>query len=167
MSAIVILLVPLVAALLVCIPLGKRWVPGVTVVSCLADLILIARLARRVVGRPPDQLLDPAWSKWIAVDGLSALILLLVALVATAAAVYSVGYMAHEYPAAKKLRLYHANFNLFIFSMLAIPVLAEPTLVCIGTRPTFVPRPIKISKNAACRRIGGIRGAAVTSPAQV
>ena len=31
----------------------------------------------------------------------------------------------------KKLRLYHANYNLFIFSMLAIPVLAEPTLVWI------------------------------------
>ena len=132
MSVIVILLLPLVAALLVCIPLGKRWVPGVTVVSCLADLILIARLARRVVaGRAPDELLDPAWSKWIAVDGLSALILLLVALVATTAAIYSVGYVAHEYPASKKLRLYHANYNLFIFSMLAIPVLAEPTLVWI------------------------------------
>ena len=32
---------------------------------------------------------------------------------------------------AKKLRLYYANYNLFIFSMLAIPVLAEPTLVWI------------------------------------
>ena len=48
-SVIVILLLPLVAALLVCIPLGRRWVPGVTVVSCLADLILVARLAWQVV----------------------------------------------------------------------------------------------------------------------
>ena len=31
----------------------------------------------------------------------------------------------------KRLRLYHANYNLFVFSMLAIPVLAEPTLVWI------------------------------------
>ena len=103
MSVIVILLVPLVAALLVCIPLGKRWVPGVTVVSCLADLILIARLARQVVaGHAPGELLDAAWSKWIAVDGLSALILLLIALVATTAAIYSVGYMAHENLDAEK-----------------------------------------------------------------
>ena len=49
MSVIVILLLPLVAALLVCIPFGKRWVPGVTVVSCLAVLILVARLAWQVV----------------------------------------------------------------------------------------------------------------------
>jgi hydrogenase-4 component F len=131
-SVIVILLLPIVAALLVCIPWGKRWVPGVTVVSCLGNLILITRLARQVVmGRVPGDLLEPAWSKWIVVDGLSALILLLIALVGTTAAIYSVGYMAHENLTPKKLRLYHANYNLFIFSMLAIPVLAEPTLVWI------------------------------------
>ena len=132
MSVIVILLAPLVAALLVCIPFGTRWVPGVTLVSCLADLILTARLALQVVaGHAPGELLDASWSKWIAVDGLSALMLLLIALVGTTAAVYSVGYMALEDLAAKKLRLYHANYNLFIFSMLAIPLLAEPTLVWI------------------------------------
>ena len=47
------------------------------------------------------------------------------------AAIYSVGYMAHSNLDGRKLRLYHANYNLFIFSMLAIPVLAEPTLVWI------------------------------------
>ncbi|MFZ1099062.1 MAG: proton-conducting transporter membrane subunit [Steroidobacteraceae bacterium] len=132
MSVIVILLLPLAAALLVCIPFGKRWVPGVTVVFCLADLILAGRLARQVVtGAVPAQLLAPAWSKWLAVDGLSALILLLIAFVGSTAAIYSVGYLAHSNPDSKKLRLYHANYNLFIFSMLAIPVLAEPALVWI------------------------------------
>ncbi len=132
MSVIIILLLPLVAAVLVCVPLGRRWIPGVTVVSCVADLILVARLARLVVARNvPGELLAPAWSKWIAVDGLSALILLLIALVGTTAAIYSVGYMGHGGLTSKKLRLYHANYNLFIFSMLAIPVLAEPTLVWI------------------------------------
>lgn len=132
MSVIVILLLPVVAAVLVCAPFGRRWAPGVTVVICLANLILVARLVWHVVaGSPPADLLDPAWSKWIAVDGLSALILLLIALVATTAAIYSVGYMAHGNPKPGKLRLYYANYNLFIFSMLAIPVLAEPTLVWI------------------------------------
>jgi hydrogenase-4 component F len=131
-SVIVILLLPLAAALLVCIPFGKRWVPGVTVVFCLADLILIGRLARQVVtGGVPAQLLEPAWSRWLAVDGLSALILLLIAFVASTAAIYSVGYLAQSNLDGKKLRLYHANYNLFIFSMLAIPVLAEPALVWI------------------------------------
>ncbi|MFZ1908249.1 MAG: proton-conducting transporter membrane subunit, partial [Burkholderiales bacterium] len=67
----------------------------------------------------------------IAVDGLSALILVLIAFVATTAAVYSIGYMAHGEMTPGKLRLYHANYNLFVFSMLAIPLLAEPTLVWI------------------------------------
>ena len=132
MSVIVILLLPLVATLLVCVPLGKRWVPGVTAAFCLVDLILVARLAWQVVaGIVPADLRDPAWSKWIAVDGLSALILLLIALIGATAAIYSIGYMGREDPEPKKLRLYHANYNLFIFSMLAIPVLAEPTLVWI------------------------------------
>lgn len=132
MSVIVILLLPLIATLLVCVPLGKRWVSGVTVVFCLADLILVVRLAWLVVaGMAPAELRDAAWSKWIAVDGLSALILLLIALIGTTAAIYSVGYMVHESPEPKRLRIYHANYNLFIFSMLAIPVLAEPTLVWI------------------------------------
>ena len=132
MSAIVILLLPLIATVLVCIPLGKRWVPGVTVVFSLANLILIGRLAWQVAaGSPPAELLDPAWSKWIAVDGLSALILLLIGLIGTTAAIYSVGYMAHGHLKPGKLRLYYANYNLFVFSMLAIPLLAEPTLVWI------------------------------------
>jgi hydrogenase-4 component F len=131
-SVIVILLLPLAAALLTCIPFGRRWVAGVTVTSCLAGLVLVALLVRQVVaGRAPGELPGAAWSAWIAVDGLSALILLLIALVAATAAIYSVGYMAHGNITPKKLRLYHANYNLFIFSMLAIPVLAEPTLVWI------------------------------------
>ena len=132
MSVIVILLLPLIATLLVCLPLGKRWMSGVTVAFCLANLILVVRLAWQVVaGVPPAELTGDGWSRWIAVDGLSALILLLIALVATTAAIYSVGYMAHEELRPKKLRLYYVNYNLFIFSMLAIPVSAEPTLVWI------------------------------------
>ena len=53
MSVIVILLLPLAAALLVCIPFGKRWVPGVTVVFCLADLILVGRVAHQLVSWCP------------------------------------------------------------------------------------------------------------------
>jgi hydrogenase-4 component F len=131
-SVVLILILPLAAALLVCVPFGRRWVPGVTVVASLAELLLVARLVEQVVaGHALGKLVDAGWSNWIAVDGLSALILLLIALVGTTAAIYSVGYMAHEELTAKKLRLYHANYNLFIFSMLAIPVLAEPTLVWI------------------------------------
>ena len=80
-------------------------------------------------GRSVTSTLAPGWQHWLAVDGLSALILILVALIGTYAAVYSIGYIAAREP--EKVRLYHLNFNLFLFSMLAIPMVAEPTLVWI------------------------------------
>lgn len=132
MNAIVILLPPLIAAMLAGIPFKKPWAPAATVVSCLAVLIMAVGMAWRVAaGGSVMDPLDSGWSKWVAVDGLSALILLLIALVATTAAVYSLGYMAQRDLKPGRLRLYHANYNLFIFSMLAIPLLAEPTLTWI------------------------------------
>ncbi len=132
MTVFIILLLPLMATALVCIPFKKRWAPGVTVVSCVAILILSARIALHVAaGNSVVSTLKIGLLKWIAVDGLSALILLLIAFVATTAAIYSIGYMGHENLTPWKLRLYYINYNLFIFSMLAIPVLAEPTLVWI------------------------------------
>ena len=132
MSVLIILLIPLVATALVCIPLKRAWPMGVTVVANAALLILTAQLAWRVAaGEAFVSTLQAGMLKWIAVDGLSALIVLLIALVATTAAIFSIGYMAHENVSPGKLRLYYANYNLFIFSMVAIPVLAEPTLVWI------------------------------------
>jgi hydrogenase-4 component F len=132
MSVLIILLIPLVATALVCIPLKRAWPMGVTVVANAALLILTTQLAWRVAaGESITAALQVGMLKWIAVDGLGALIVLLIALVATTAAIFSIGYMAHENVSPGKLRLYYANYNLFIFSMVAIPVLAEPTLVWI------------------------------------
>lgn len=132
MNILIILLLPLIATALVCIPFKNFWASSVTVVSSVATLVLSARIALQVAaGHSVTASLSAGWLKWIAVDGLSALILLLIAFVATTAAIYSVGYMAHGNLKPWKLRLYYANYNLFVFSMLAIPVLADPTLVWI------------------------------------
>jgi hydrogenase-4 component F len=132
MTISLILLLPLLATLMVCIPFRRHWAASVTVATSILVLILATRLAWRI---SIDHIVATAFSvgmlKWIAVDGLSALILLLIALVGTTAAIFSVGYMAHQSLPSEKLRLYYANYNLFIFSMLAIPVMAEPTLVWI------------------------------------
>jgi len=132
-NLIAVLLPPLIAAALTGIPSKKSWwAPGVSVLSCLVVLLLAGRMAWRIaLGSSLTAALGAGWSNWVAIDGLSALILLLIALVASTAAVYSVGYMAHGQLTQGKLRLYHVNYNLFIFSMLAIPLLAEPTLVWI------------------------------------
>lgn len=132
MSVILLLLLPLIATGLVCIPFNKYWAPGVTVVSSVAILGLAARIALVAsAGNSVTAALKLGALKWIAVDGLSALILLLMAFVGTTAAIFSVGYMAHDSLPPSRLRLYYANYNLFIFSMLAVPVMAEPTLVWI------------------------------------
>jgi hydrogenase-4 component F len=132
MSVLIILLLPLVATALVCLPFKSYWAPGVTVVSSVAILALAAQLALAVAaGHSVTTALTAGVLKWISVDGFSALIVLLIALVATTAAIFSVGYIAHIPLPPRKVRLYYGNYNLFIFSMLAVPVLAEPTLVWI------------------------------------
>ena len=106
----------------VCIPFKKYWAAGVTVVSSVATLFFAARIAWLTSsGNSVTSALESRVRQWIAVDGLSALIFLLIALIATTAAIFSVGYMAHENLKPWKLRLYYANYNLFVFSMLAIP----------------------------------------------
>ena len=146
MSVLIVLLLPLIATALVCLPFKRSWAAGVTVVASLATLILAARVAwLAAAGNSVTASLSAGWLKWIAVDGLSALILVLIAFVATTAAIYSVGYMAHGNLKAGKLRLYYINYNLFVFSMLAIPVLAEPTLVWIVVEFTTLASALLVS----------------------
>jgi hydrogenase-4 component F len=146
MSVIAILFPPLIAALLIGFTSRRSWAPAVTVLASLVSLALAFGMAWRVAaGGSPTDSLDPAWHDWIAVDGLSALILLLVALIATTAAVYSVGYVARENPTPTKRRLYYANYNLFVFSMLAIPLLAEPTVVWIVVELTTLSSALLVS----------------------
>jgi hydrogenase-4 component F len=131
-SVILMLLLPLVATGLICIPIAKNWAPALTVASSFTVLVLAVRMAWLVSGGNfISATLKTGLLKWIAVDGLSALILLLIALVGLTAAIFSIGYIAHQHLEPKKRVLYYANYNLFIFSMLAIPVMAEPTLVWI------------------------------------
>jgi hydrogenase-4 component F len=148
MNIIFILLLPLIAAALVYLPLPfkKSWAAGVTLVSSSAILILAGRVAWVVsLGNSVTADLGAASDRWFAVDGLSALILLLIAFIGLTAAVFSVGYLAHENLKPRKLRLYYLNYNLFVFSMLAIPVLAEPTLVWIVVELTTLASALLVS----------------------
>jgi hydrogenase-4 component F len=126
-TVIALLILPVLAAALSCLP-WRRCAPGVTLAVCLAVFVLALRVALQVTtaGKPVV-----AIPQWIVVDGFSALILLLIAFVGAMAAVFSLGYMAEQSLEPTQLRLYYANYNLFLFSMLAIPVLVEPTLVWI------------------------------------
>jgi hydrogenase-4 component F len=146
MNIIIFLLLPLIAAALVYLPFRKSWATVVTLVSSSAILVLAARVAWLVsAGNSVTAGLGTASVKWFAVDGLSALMVLLIAFVGTTAAIFSVGYLAHKNLPLRKLRLYCVNYNLFFFSMLAIPVLAEPTLVWIAVELTTLASALLVS----------------------
>ncbi|MGH7779197.1 MAG: proton-conducting transporter membrane subunit [Candidatus Binataceae bacterium] len=133
MILFVILALPLIAALISWLPLGRRVAPSVTLGAWIVVLFLTARTALRVAAG----ILIVAIRGWVQVDGLSALVLLLVAAVGMTAALFSWGYIALEKDASH-LRRYYANYNLFVFAMLLAPVLVEPALVWTAVELTTI-----------------------------
>ncbi len=133
MTLFVILALPLIAAIVSALPLGRKLAPSATLLAAVASVCLVGRAAltvaagHRVVAVPD----------WVELDGLGALILLLVAVVGTTAALFSWGYIARE-ENSRHLRQYYANYNLFVFSMLAVPMLVEPALVWTAVELTTI-----------------------------
>lgn len=142
MSLEIILLLPVLAAALSAIQRIRRAAPIFTIASAVAALILASRAGLAAAHGTAVTGLRGL----LAVDGLGALIVWLVSLVGTTAAVYSWGYMgrtAHEHPS--RLRLYYASYNLFVFAMLAIPMVVEPTLVWIFVELTTLTSALLVS----------------------
>jgi len=124
-----ILLVPLVAAAFSYWLPDARWARGVTVAAALAVAVLVSIVDLRVSRTGPVSTTGGV----LAVDALSALYLGLVAIVGLAAALYSWGYLpARHEPGAARLRLYYALFNLFLASLLAVPLLSDLVLIWIA-----------------------------------
>ena len=73
---------------------------------------------------------------WLGLDGLGALVLLLVAWVSALAALFSWGYLEHRAPEKNRRRIYYTNFNLFVFALLAVPAIREPNLEWIAVELT-------------------------------
>lgn len=134
MNLLLLPLLPLLAAGLVSLPPLRRFAAPTTFAFALAAQVL-ALLATTAVLRQGSVVTLP---NWIELDGLGALIAVLVAHVGTLAALYSWGYMARTSHYGARVWLYYLNFNLFLFSMLCVPVLAEPNLVWIAVESTTV-----------------------------
>jgi hydrogenase-4 component F len=129
MALIAILVLPLLAALLCWIrPLrSASW--SISVLSAcvtfgLAVVVSLQVIATgRVVGLPG----------WFEVDGLSALILIVVSFVLALACVFAGGYMRRlEHAEKSRLWWFYCNYNLLAFALLAVPSLAEPNLVWVA-----------------------------------
>ncbi|HEV2334785.1 MAG TPA: proton-conducting transporter membrane subunit, partial [Stellaceae bacterium] len=134
MELAAILVVPAIASALSLSPLGQRLAAPVTLAATAIVLALAANLAATAAGVGH---VDAAGG-WLTCDGLSALVLVLVAFVGFAAALFSWGYFgARRFPATEaKLRQYYGLYNLFILAMLAVPILANAALVWIAVEMT-------------------------------
>jgi hydrogenase-4 component F len=133
MIVIAILALPLLAAALCWIPFtGKRAAAPVTFAASLALLVLTVELAARIIAVQKVV----AAPNWIEVDSFGALILVLVAAVGFLACLYSLGYMPRTTHDSSILHHYYGNLNLFIFSMVAVPVVVSPSLEWLAVEST-------------------------------
>jgi hydrogenase-4 component F len=127
----VLILIPLLsflAVLLSLLPLGQRFAPAVTLIAGVSTFLLTLLAAWRVVIE--HRLI--AIPGWVELDGLSAVLLLLVAFLNATAALFSWGYVGAHVDQASRVRSYCAHFNLFTFSLLLVPILAQPAFVWIA-----------------------------------
>ena len=105
---------------------------SITLIGALASLVLSAWATMDVIVSSRHILV--AIPNWIALDALGAVILFLVAFVDVTAALFSMGYMTFDKAGGE--RRYYLNFNLFVFSMLIVPLIQEPNIVWIAVELT-------------------------------
>ncbi|HET7634482.1 MAG TPA: proton-conducting transporter membrane subunit [Burkholderiales bacterium] len=132
-----ILIIPAIAALLALA--SRRAAPWITLASAIAVLALSC-LAALAVSRAG--LLNAAWGG-LSLDAFAALYLLLVAFVGVTAALYSIGYLPvhyaeHEDAPPPRYRAYWPLYNLFLISMLAVPLVSNLAVIWIAIELTTI-----------------------------
>ncbi|MGH7670459.1 MAG: proton-conducting transporter membrane subunit [Gemmatimonadaceae bacterium] len=132
MSLLLVPLIPLLAVALSAVAPGRRGAPSVTLASGLAVLVLAGVDALRVVAAGSLTGIPG----WMGLDGLGAVVLLLVAFVSATAALSSWGYLAAHGYDPRRVRRYCVHFNLFVFALVLVPVLSEPALVWMAVEFT-------------------------------
>ena len=132
MELLLILLIPIFVAILSLIPTKKSdFAPVVTILGTFAVFILTLHIVMGLSLEKGGDLGMP--TMWLSCDGLSGLILLLVSFVGFTAAVFSWGYIEndHQENNLKRVQRYYARYNIFLLSMLAVPVFSQVAIVWI------------------------------------
>ncbi len=126
MTLIILLLIPLLVSGVCFIVPGRRWMELLTIIGTAIVLILAGLAAHQVTFSGHISEL----SDWLYADALSALTLLVISFVSFTTALYSVGYLREDMreqdvaqgEGLRHLRRYYVLFNLFVFSMLVVPI---------------------------------------------
>lgn len=132
MELLLILLIPILIASLSLIPTKKSdFAPVVTIIGTFAVFILTLHVVMGLSPEKGGEVGMPAL--WLSCDGLSGLILLLVSFVGFTAAVFSWGYIenGNQENNLKRIQRYYARYNIFLLSMLAVPVFSQVAIVWI------------------------------------
>ncbi len=133
MELAAILIIPAIASCLSLLPLGRRFAAPITVAASVVVLILATHTAVEATRSGRLNALD----EWLTCDALGALVLALVALVGFTAALFSWGYIANRSQHGKRnIQRYYGLYNLFVLSMLAVPLVANVALMWIAVELT-------------------------------
>lgn len=138
MLLLLILLVPVVAAIVAL--LSRAAAPWFTLICTILVLLLAGDASLEVVRTGPISALNSSLS----LDAMSALYLLLVAFVGMTASLYSIGYLSarngeeSDTHAPPRYRQYYPLFNIFLASMLAVPLVSNLAVVWIAIELTTV-----------------------------
>jgi hydrogenase-4 component F len=128
MALIVAVSLPLLAALLCWVKPLRSIAWGITV-FCLSISFATSVMTAGQVLRDGRAVAIPGW---IEVDGLSALVVLLVSFVCTLAAIFAGGYMRHGSQQTERLWWFYCNYNLLAFALIVVPAFASPNMVWVG-----------------------------------
>ncbi len=135
MDLLYMLVIPAVAAALSLIPCRRSGFPavvtilgGVAMLYCALQVAAASAAGARVVAVP----------NWLGCDSFGALVLLLVAYVGLATSIFSWGCLGRRAASGDpaRLRRYYALYNIFLLSILAVPMLVQVPLVWIALELT-------------------------------
>jgi hydrogenase-4 component F len=131
MQLIVLLFVPLLASAAELIPWKSEESPGrlTVVVNAIQFFLAVWVGANILQGQTVVGLRD-----WITCNAFDAVMLLTITFVGLTSSIFSTGYIGTTtYKGTPgKVRRYYARFNLFLFSMIAVPIFSQVALVWIA-----------------------------------
>ncbi len=134
MILLVLITIPLIATILSAISRKVRFTAIATLIATLVTLALTVCTIREVLTVHAH--IVTAIPNWIELGPLGSVILLLIAFVVVMAALFSIGYM--DFKSTGDIKRYYVNFNLFVFSMLIVPLIQEASLVWIAVELTTI-----------------------------